>query len=212
MIKKANLVMTIAALCLLASCSFNSKKDETATDELSDAANTADFIVDSDGDKLDNIVAEQEQEQMQPASETPVTEDNMMAQETMPTAIAEVGQYTIEKNDTLMLIAFKIYGDYGKWKELEQMNPEFSPGKLKEGQVLKYNPPMEKFVWSPQGNPYLIKSGDTLGIISKDVYGIEKRWKEIFDNNRPMIKDPNLIFAGFTLYYIPDRNVASETY
>lgn len=209
MMKKANWLVGLATLFLLASCSFGTKKD-APTDELADAANSADFIVDSDSGQLDNLVGETEQ--LNPTEgEAPMTENNV-AEEAIPTAIAEIGQYTIEKNDTFMLIAFKIYGDYGKWKELAQMNPELAGKQLKVGQVVKYNPPTEKFVWSPQGNPRLIKQGDTLGIISKDVYGIEKRWREIFDNNRPMIKDPNLIFAGFTLYYIPDRDVASETY
>ena len=45
-------------------------------------------------------------------------------------------------------------------------------------------------------------------IISKKKYGTPVRWKSIWDNNKPMIKDPNLIFAGFTLYYIPDNSVA----
>lgn len=209
--KKANWLIAFAAIWLLASCSNNSKKDG-ATDELADAANTADFIVDSDANQLDNLVTDNEQVAAEPA---PAMEDQMAAtgtETTEVTAIADMGQYTVEKNDTLMLIAFKIYGDYGKWKELASLNPEMSAEGLKEGTVVKYNPPAEKFIWNPQGNPYLIKKGDNLGIISKDVYGITKRWKEIFDNNRPMIKDPNLIFAGFTLYYIPDRNVASETY
>lgn len=222
MIKRINGLALMSTFCLLASCS-NSSTKEGATDELTDTSSSADFIVDSEGDKLDNIVTESEQAATEPApteavaeevSEQPAEqpiEQNAVA-EVAPTAITEYGQYTIEKNDTFMLIAFKIYGDYAKWKEIADLNPEMKGDKLKEGQVIKFNAPAEKFVWSPQGNPYLIKKGDTLGLISKDVYGIDKRWKEIFDNNRPMIKDPNLIFAGFTLYYIPDRNVASENY
>ena len=228
MIKRINCLALVTSLCLLASCS-NSSTNETASDELTDASSSADFIVDSEGDKLDNIVSESDQaaatepvateqtptetvEEVTAAEQTPPADQNPVTEVAAATAIVELGQYTIEKNDTFMLIAFKIYGDYSKWKELAEMNPEQQGDKLNAGEVIKFNPPAEKFVWSPQGNPYLIKKGDTLGVISKDVYGIDKRWKEIFDNNKPMIKDPNLIFAGFTLYYIPDRNVASETY
>ena len=122
----------------------------------------------------------------------------------------DTGEYTVEKGDTLMLIAFKLYGDYSMWKKVLDMNPGLNPKNIKSGSVLKYNAPAEKFVWNPQGNPYLIKQGDTLGTISNEKYGTVSKWKVIFENNRPMIRNPNLIFAGFTLYYVPDdRSVAS---
>lgn len=119
----------------------------------------------------------------------------------------EMGSYKVLAGETYMMIAFKIYGDYGKWKEIKNLNPNIS-GTLREGIELKYMAPSTPFAWNPQGDPYLIKNGDTLGTISTSVYGLKKRWKEIYDNNRPLIKDPNLIFAGFTLYYIPDRSMA----
>ena len=46
--------------------------------------------------------------------------------------------------------------------------------------------------------------GHSLSKISDIVYDNWKRWPEIYDNNRPMIKDPDKIFAGFTLFYMPD--------
>ena len=82
------------------------------------------------------------------------------------------------------------------------MNKKMLNGKQKvtKGMVLKYKSPMEKFVWNPEGNPYLINHGDTLGSISHTTYGTKKHWKDIWNNNKPMIKNPNKIFAGFTLY------------
>ena len=114
--------------------------------------------------------------------------------------------YSVGKNETLMLIAFKIYGDFRRWKDIAKHNQ----GVLKDGQtvssgmVIKYEEPVEEFVWTPQGEPYLIKWGDTLGLISNNVYGTMKRWKDIWSNNKVLIKDPNKIYAGFTIYYIPD--------
>lgn len=76
---------------------------------------------------------------------------------------------------------------------------------------LSYEAPAEEFVWNPQGNPYLIRTGDTLGGISKQVYATVKKWKLLWDNNRPLIKDPNKIYAGFTLYYLENgREVATQ--
>lgn len=121
--------------------------------------------------------------------------------------------YTVEKNDTLMLISFKVYGDYSKWKKILMANEKLkgNPANMKEGMELMYPHSGEEFSWNPEGNPYLIKWGDTLGLISGKVYGTKKKWKYIWDNNKPMIKDPNKIYAGFTLYYLEDdRGVASN--
>lgn len=121
--------------------------------------------------------------------------------------------YQVQKNETLMMIAFKLYGDYGKWKELANYNRDTLKGStvVRSGMSLKYMAPAEEFVWNPQGLPYLIRTGDTLGGISSTVYQTPKKWKMIWENNRPLIKDPNKIFAGFTLYYLEDgRDVASE--
>ena len=124
----------------------------------------------------------------------------------------DVLYYQIKQHDTLMLIAFKIYGDYHRWKELQQLNPEFANKELTVGAQIKYNRPLQEFQYNPQGLPYLIKRNDTLGSISGDVYGITTRWREIYNNNRILIRDPNLIFAGFTLYYVPDQTLASDQF
>ncbi len=121
--------------------------------------------------------------------------------------------YQVQKNETLMMIAFKLYGDYSKWKELANHNATALKGStsVRPGTVLKYVAPAEEFVWNPQGLPYLIRTGDTLGTISTSVYQTPKKWKMIWDNNRPLIKDPNKIFAGFTLYYLENgRDVAAD--
>lgn len=120
-------------------------------------------------------------------------------------------QYHVQKGDTLMMIAFKIYGDYRKWKDLKAWNQGKIPAKLGPGVVLKYYAPEQTFGWQPSGLPYLVKTGDTLGLVSMEKYGTPKKWKSIYENNRPLIQNPNLIFAGFTIYYMPARDVASET-
>ncbi|MBF0360999.1 MAG: LysM peptidoglycan-binding domain-containing protein [Oligoflexia bacterium] len=120
----------------------------------------------------------------------------------------EIGEYTVGKGETLMWVAFKIYGNYNKWKSIAKLNSKkVRRGEIiKEGTVLKYKKPKNEFVWEPKGEPYLVKMGDTLGKISKKVYDTIKRWKEIWKNNKEMIKNPNIIFSGFTLYYVPSEN------
>lgn len=127
-------------------------------------------------------------------------------------SMGAVSEYTVGKNETLMIIAFKIYGDYAQWKEIANLNRDvLKNNSPKEGMKLKYHAPAQAFVWNPEGNPYLIKTGDTLGTISNEVYQTTQKWKVLWDNNRPLIKNPHKIYAGFTIYY-PDlnRDVASE--
>lgn len=117
-------------------------------------------------------------------------------------------EYVVQKGDTLMMIAFKIYGDYGMWKEIKKLNRNVKH--LSEGTVLSYHVPSAPFGWEPTGNPYLIKRGETLGSISFDLYHTSRKWRSLYEHNKPLIKDPNLIFAGFTIYYQPDRDLASK--
>lgn len=126
----------------------------------------------------------------------------------------EIKTYTVGANETLMLAAFKIYGDYRMWRELARLNQDVLKGStsIGEGMVLRYEEDGKSFSWNPDGEPYLIKMGDTLSLISNKVYGRYDRWRGIWNNNRPLIRDPNIIFAGFTIYYLLDegREVASQ--
>jgi nucleoid-associated protein YgaU len=109
-------------------------------------------------------------------------------------------RYTVRRGDTLMMIAFNQYGDYNKWREISQWNNGIKT--LAPGQelVLKEAPrPYRR----PAGRPYLIKPGDTLGRISHKVYGSSQEWQTLWSYNKAQIRNPNLIFAGFTLFYEP---------
>ena len=111
--------------------------------------------------------------------------------------------YTVEKGDTFMLIAYKLYGDYSQWKSIQNLNPEISPAEgLKEGTQIKIIQPTEAFSWQKQGNPYLIKRNDTLRKISYSIYNTASYWDHLYEHNKPLIKDPNIIFAGFTIFYL----------
>jgi nucleoid-associated protein YgaU len=46
---------------------------------------------------------------------------------------------------------------------------------------------------------YVVKPGDTLSGIAKQMYGKAARWPEIYEANKDRIKDPNLIRPGWQL-------------
>lgn len=55
----------------------------------------------------------------------------------------------------------------------------------------------------PSFRTYTVKSGDTLGKISKEVYGKSSLYNKIFEANTPMLKDADHIYPGQVLR-IPD--------
>lgn len=203
----------------LAACSGSKSaqkvNEETPQIELSDA----DEFTDTPSE--DQPAAETTEAPVEtPSDDVVVSNNEPLVQEsslenTSP-VVSEPGtlkQYTVQQNETLMMIAFKLYGDYARWKELANENTSTLKGGtvVRTGMVLNYVSPAEEFVWNPQGNPYLIKTGDTLGTISKEVYASVKKWKLLWENNKPLIKDPNKIYAGFTMYYLENgREVAAD--
>lgn len=46
---------------------------------------------------------------------------------------------------------------------------------------------------------YTVQAGDTLSAIAERFYGDANRYNEIFEANRPMLSDPNLIYPGQVL-------------
>ncbi len=210
------LLILMLALSMVA-CSNKSTTNEKG-DDLSESVVLSDDI-DSDLEELEGIeiIDDEATEAMgSDGSEAIVsTSDEIIVEDSSNTVAAppavmsgKVREYVVQKNDTLMWIAFKMYGDYTKWRHILKHNPGLSSQSLAAGTSVKYEAPEEEFNWNPQGDPYLIVKNDTLGVISNKVYGTNKKWKSLWENNKPMIRDPNLIFAGFTIYYLPDGKMA----
>jgi nucleoid-associated protein YgaU len=51
----------------------------------------------------------------------------------------------------------------------------------------------------PEATFYEVKSGDSLSKIAKAVYGDAMKYNLIFEANKPMLKDPDLIYPGQVL-------------
>lgn len=52
---------------------------------------------------------------------------------------------------------------------------------------------------SAESELHVVQRGDTLSAIAKEVYGDAGKYPVIFEANRPMLKDPDLIFPGQVL-------------
>lgn len=224
------LLLMLLMLSLVAcsgSKSENAVDGEEAGVELADADEFAEEggeEVAASGDEFaeESLGEETPAEEMAASEPAPAVEQDMeMAEsDSAPSTSQEVamsgeeGTWTVSRNETLMIVAFKIYGDYEKWRDIARMNSDVLGGgyHISVGQKLRYQAPAQPFVWNPEGNPYLIQRGDTLGSISQTTYGTKQYWKNIWTNNKPLIKDPNRIFAGFTIYtpLIEGRDVAND--
>ena len=111
--------------------------------------------------------------------------------------------YKVKSGDTLMKISFEKYGNIYRWKEIYFKNKDKirNYNKLTTGTVLLIEG-VEYVVLVREGKPYLIRRSDTLAKISKKIYGTTAGWKSLWKNNPELIRDPNRIYAGFTLYYL----------
>lgn len=54
----------------------------------------------------------------------------------------------------------------------------------------------EPVVAAPQSTTYVVKSGDSLSKIAKSFYGDPMKYMAIFEANRDILKDPNMIHPG----------------
>ncbi len=119
--------------------------------------------------------------------------------------------YVVERSDTLMKLSIEFYGNTSKWRDLYRWNEDHvgdGGNLIRVGQTLRYLAP-EDPPEKPSGKPYLIKDGDTLGKISEKLYGTTDNWRMIWKHNSNIIKDPDLIYAGTTIFY-PVRRPASR--
>ncbi len=181
--KWTQLVLILGIVLSLGACSTSKKSDEASDPDMVPASTDA---------GTDAVPAPQEN-----TAEAVSSGPGPASQESGGTQ-----SYTVQKYDTLMKIAFNTYGDVYKWKEIFESNKDkiSDPNNIKVGTVLSVGGSGGP---SPaNGEKYLIKKGDTLGKISGELYGTPARWKELWENNRQMIHDPNRIFAGFYLYYV----------
>jgi len=149
-------------------------------------------------------------EESAPAS-GPIVNDGSQAQSTSVSTGGGTESYKIEPGDTLMEISFAKYGNVYRWREIYRANLSLIQdfNNLVPGTVITIYG-VEYFVLEKNGQPYLIRRGDTLGKISKSLYGSPEHWNVLWKNNPRLIRNPHRIYAGFTLYYPAKEELKEE--
>ena len=103
--------------------------------------------------------------------------------------------YLVVAGDTLFGIAESQLGDGNRWPQVFALNRDeiADPDVIFPGQVLELPDPA-----STDSVPrvYKVNPGDTLSAIAADRLGDANRWPEIFEMNRAVIRDPDLILPG----------------
>lgn len=215
--KNLSLLLFFLSLILCQSCistdaSLSEASESESNVEEKIFLENSDFIVDDDSENF----TVSDRQKIEDAELINTLEDRVTEEQSAPQKVVEPNElleYQTKKNETLMLIAFNIYGDYRKWREIASLNEGVLGDSydLSHRPILKYRKPLKPYT-PPIGNPYLIKKGDSLSLISKKVYGNWREWPVIYKNNPQQIRDPNLIFAGFTLYYPSLNKMALQLY
>lgn len=96
-------------------------------------------------------------------------------------------RYTVQRGDSLYLIAWKVLGDPNRWPEIHALNRDQieNPHRIQIGMVLNLpgNAPVS----------YRIRPGDTLWDLAERFLGSGTRWDEIYRLNRSTIRSPRLL-------------------
>jgi nucleoid-associated protein YgaU len=117
-------------------------------------------------------------------------------------------KYVIQSNDNLHKIAQKFYGDKNLWRRIYEANIDIiqDPEVLIVGTQITI-PPKEERAATPSRSSsvetYIVMKGDTLTRISRMHYGDDAHVELIYQANRDVIKDKNVLVPGTVLVIPP---------
>ena len=109
--------------------------------------------------------------------------------------------YTVEAGDNLWKIAEKHYNSGYKWVEIAKENNLENPGLLAVGQELKLPELTIEAgeIMTIEGDSYVVERGDNLWEIAVRAYGDGYSWTKIWEANRNVLNDPDLLEIGMSL-------------
>lgn len=150
-------------------------------------------------------------------------DSGMGAQQGMATAgspvapgLPEIGSkmsYIVQKGDTLVKIAARIYGDPNRWTEIANFTGLANPRLIYPGDVVYYqlteqSKPFAAAYASVTRSEVEIMEGDTLSSIASRVLGSPSNWKLIWRQN-DTIDNPDRLAAGTKIYYVEPGSLSA---
>jgi nucleoid-associated protein YgaU len=97
--------------------------------------------------------------------------------------------YTVREGDSYYAIATAALGNAGRWREIEALN-NIAAEALRPGMVIKL--PSKAYGKVKGSDTWVVRPGDSLGLISQQHYGTTQAWQEIAQAN-PGINPEQLV-------------------
>jgi nucleoid-associated protein YgaU len=123
----------------------------------------------------------------------PVVEEVIVVEEKQD-EVQLIDKYIVKPGDSLWKIAKmpECYNDPYKWKTIYELNTD----QIKNPDLIY--PDQELIIRSFFKGFYIVKKGDTLWGISKksEIYGDPLKWRKLYENNKDVIKNPDLIYPN----------------
>jgi LysM repeat protein len=119
--------------------------------------------------------------------------------------------HVVQRGDDLWTLAEHYYGTGRDWRRIAMANPALltgGPDRLVVGWRLRI--PGVEGAAQDTGRVVVVKQGDTLSSIARDVYGHESDWRHLWHANRAQLEDPDELIVGIQLL-VPDSPSTEST-
>ncbi|MEM7229456.1 MAG: LysM peptidoglycan-binding domain-containing protein [Planctomycetota bacterium] len=154
-----------------------------------------------------------------PVIQIPNLQDPLHAPDRPANITADATLHDVRSNENLTTICDLYYGDTSLVQRLAEYNGLANPNMLRVGHRLRVparsvlitgqhrtsvSPPLPRERTSspppaPKTRTYVVQSNDTLSEIAQRELGSAKRWRELYDANKSVIKNPDRLIVGATL-------------
>jgi|GEM_PF-3940543 len=119
--------------------------------------------------------------------------------------------YVIQSGDTLSVVAKKIFGDSGKWKDIAELSGIKNANLVYPGEIVYYQLNEKSLEYAEVELKkekaveftVVVKKGDTLSKIAQEYYGSSQGWTGIWQNNS-QVKNPDNLELGTLIYLKKD--------
>ncbi|MHC5022648.1 MAG: LysM peptidoglycan-binding domain-containing protein [Planctomycetota bacterium] len=150
-----------------------------------------------------------------PATERPAARTNTIGPPPQDAERLAFTYHTVRPGETLSSIAKLHYGDTSLLEELVRYNGIGDPDTVRSGDRLRIpnagdlvrgrggpassTPTPQTTPNVPTTTTYIVKPGDSLSEIASEMLGSARRWREIYEMNRDVIRNPDRVAAGTRL-------------